>query len=79
MVRATVEDITRDPAGYLRRVEAGETVLVTHADRAVAEIKPIFSGDHSMRPFGLCAGDFTVPDDFNSPLPNDVLDEFEGK
>ncbi len=79
MVRATVEDITRDPASYLRQVEAGETVVITQADRPVAEIKPIPSSDHSSRPFGLCAGDFTVPDDFNAPLPDHVLDEFEGK
>ncbi len=30
------------------------------------------------RPFGLCQGEFTVPDDFNQPLPDDVLDLFEG-
>lgn len=28
------------------------------------------------RPFGLCAGDFVVPDDFDAPLPADVLDAF---
>ena len=26
------------------------------------------------RPFGLCQGEFTVPDDFNQPLPDDVLE-----
>jgi hypothetical protein len=29
------------------------------------------------RPFGLCAGDFQVPDDFDAPLPEDVLRSFE--
>jgi hypothetical protein len=28
------------------------------------------------RPFGLCAGEFRVPEDFDAPLPNDVLDAF---
>lgn len=32
-----------------------------------------------LRPFGLCAGDFVVPDDFDAPLPEDVLNAFEGK
>ena len=32
----------------------------------------------SQRPFGLCAGEFTVPDDFDDPLPEQVLREFEG-
>ena len=29
------------------------------------------------RPFGLCKGDFVVPDDFNEPLPDEILDLFE--
>jgi antitoxin (DNA-binding transcriptional repressor) of toxin-antitoxin stability system len=37
----SVGEIRRDPLGYLRRVEAGETLLVVRADRSVAEIKPV--------------------------------------
>ena len=32
-----------------------------------------------LRPFGLCAGEFIVPDDFDDPLPEDIIKEFEGK
>ena len=32
-----------------------------------------------LRPIGLAKGQFTVPDDFNTPLPEDVLLSFEGK
>ena len=31
------------------------------------------------RPIGLAKGQFTVPDDFNAPLPEHVLQTFEGK
>ena len=31
------------------------------------------------RPIGLAQGQFTVPEDFNAPLPEDVLQMFEGK
>jgi hypothetical protein len=31
------------------------------------------------RPIGLAQGQFTVPDDFNAPLPEDVLQAFEGR
>jgi len=31
------------------------------------------------RPIGLCAGEFTVPDDFDDPLPAEILELFEGK
>ena len=37
------------------------------------------SDDRPLRPFGLCAGEFTVPDDFDDPLPEHVLREFEGR
>jgi hypothetical protein len=29
------------------------------------------------RPHGLCAGEFIVPDDFDAPLPEDILSAFE--
>ena len=29
------------------------------------------------RPIGLCQGQFIVPDDFDDPLPEDVLRDFE--
>ena len=31
------------------------------------------------RPIGLARDQFTVPDDFNAPLPEEVLRSFEGK
>lgn len=31
------------------------------------------------RPIGLAKGEFTVPDNLNAPLPEDVLRGFEGK
>ena len=32
-----------------------------------------------LRPFGLCAGEFVVPEDFDAPLPEEILNAFEGK
>ncbi|MDQ1351441.1 MAG: hypothetical protein QG657_1743 [Acidobacteriota bacterium] len=32
-----------------------------------------------LRPFGLCKGEFRVPDDFDAPLPEYILREFEGQ
>ena len=30
-----------------------------------------------LRPFGLSRGDFVVPEDFDAPLPDEVLADFE--
>ena len=59
----TIDEIKRDPIKYFDRVEAGETLVIIRADKPIAEIKPIAS-NKQLRPFGLCAGEFTVPDDF---------------
>jgi len=32
-----------------------------------------------LRPFGLCAGEFVVPEDFDAPLQEEILNAFEGK
>ncbi len=80
MVTVNIDEMQRDLAGYLRRVQAGETLLVLEADQPLAEIKPYrdFAGRAKQpRPFGLCAGEFVVPDDFDAPLPEDILQDFE--
>jgi antitoxin (DNA-binding transcriptional repressor) of toxin-antitoxin stability system len=78
MVQVSVEDIQRDLPAYLQRVEAGETLVIMRAGQPVAEIKPVASSVTKLRPFGLCAGEFTVPEDFDAPLPEDILNAFEG-
>jgi antitoxin (DNA-binding transcriptional repressor) of toxin-antitoxin stability system len=78
MVQVSVEEILRDLAAYLQRVEAGETVVIVRAGQPVAEMKPVAVGTKPLRPFGLCAGEFTVPEDFDAPLPADILNAFEG-
>jgi prevent-host-death family protein len=79
MVNVTVDEIQRDPSKYLRQVQAGETVIIVQADKPIAELRPISSSSKQPRPFGLCAGEFTVPDNFDAPLPEDLLNAFEGK
>ncbi|MCT7966110.1 type II toxin-antitoxin system Phd/YefM family antitoxin [Laspinema sp. D1] len=78
MVRVTIEEIQRDPLEYLRRVEGGETLVIVRSHEAIAEIRPI-TPSQQLRPYGLCNGEFVVPDDFDAPLPDDIINAFEGK
>jgi antitoxin (DNA-binding transcriptional repressor) of toxin-antitoxin stability system len=68
MICVSIEEIKDNLSAYLHRVEAGETLIIMRADKAVAELRPLSQASASSRPFGLCAGEFTVPDDFNEPL-----------
>ncbi|HBB34514.1 MAG TPA: prevent-host-death protein [Cyanobacteria bacterium UBA8803] len=79
MLHVTLDEIQRDLLKYLRQVEAGATLVIMHADKPIAELRPIVSSHKQLRPFGLCAREFTVPDDFDAPLPEDILNAFEGK
>jgi antitoxin (DNA-binding transcriptional repressor) of toxin-antitoxin stability system len=78
MSTITPQEIESDPTGFLRRIEAGESFLVVGKARPLAEVRPISCPDSSLRPYGLAAGRFTTPDDFDQPLPVEVLQDFEG-
>src|SRR5205807_5041198 len=78
MSTISVQDIQRDLLAFLRRVEAGESFLVVKGEHPLAEVRPVPAPGTQPRPFGLCAGRFTVPADFDRPLPEEILREFEG-
>ncbi|MGH7960867.1 MAG: type II toxin-antitoxin system Phd/YefM family antitoxin [Candidatus Binatia bacterium] len=79
MVQVSIDDIQRDLSSYLQRVEAGETLVILRAGTPIAEVKPVVARVETLRPFGICVGEFRVPDDFDAPLPEDILRAFEGK
>jgi prevent-host-death family protein len=59
----------------LERVAMGEEVIIAKAGTPVAKLVPV-----KIRPkkriLGLAKGEFTVPDDFNDPLPKEIEDLF---
>lgn len=79
MDTVSLQDLQRDPAGLLDRVEAGECLVVSRGGRPVAEFRPLAPAARGPRPFGLAAGSFAVPIDFDGPLPDDILRAFEGR
>lgn len=78
MGTVSFQELERDPDALLDRVEAGEHLVVIRDGRPVAELRPVSATRPSPRPFGLCAGLFTVPDDFDAPLPDGDPAGFEG-
>jgi antitoxin (DNA-binding transcriptional repressor) of toxin-antitoxin stability system len=61
MSTISVQDLQRDLLALLRRVEAGESFLVISGDQPLAEVRPVPARATEPRPFGLCAGLFSVP------------------
>jgi prevent-host-death family protein len=59
-------------------VGEGEEVVIAKAGRPVARLVP-FRPRRTRRKLGILAGRFSVPADFDAPLPDHVLSGFEGR
>jgi len=72
MIVIQAHELREDLERYLAEVENGQTLIVTRNQVVPPpRLQP--------RPIGLAAGQFVVPDDFDAPLPDDILDEFEAR
>ena len=59
---------------------AGEEIIIARAGKPVARLVPLAAPLAAQkRVLGRLAGRLTVPADFDAPLPDDVLDAFEGR
>lgn len=76
MITLTLDEVIRDFDAFAARVRAGETVQVSPPSKQ-DEILPSFPG--GKRPYGLAKGLFTIPDDFDDPLPDGIQAYFEGR
>lgn len=55
---------------------AGQVITIAKHGRAMARLVPV--GKPSAQRIGAMKGKLVLPDDFDSPLPDDMLDAFEG-
>jgi prevent-host-death family protein len=60
----------------LRRVAGGEEIVIARAGVPVARLVPV--EERPKRIFGVDRGRFQVPEDFDAPLPEEILRSFEG-
>ena len=74
MVTVGVHEEKTTLSEMLRRVAAGEEVTITRGGDPIARLVPVQRG--SPRVLGQDRGLFEVPDDFNAPLPDEMLAEF---
>ena len=78
MIKLNVHEAKTHLSRYLNKLEEGEVIVLCRRNVPIAEIRGI-GGPTGERPIGLAKGEFEVPDDFNAPLPDDVIEGFEGK
>jgi len=79
-IRAAKTNLSR----LLDAAAAGEEIIITRAGQPVARLVALLPAEpppapKARRKLGGLAGKITIPPDFDDPLPDDLLDLFEGR
>ena len=77
MIRINIAEAKAHLSEYLNRVENGESVTLCRRNVPIAEIRPLPHPQREERPVGIDRG-MAVPASFFDPLPDELLDAFEG-
>jgi len=75
MITVNVSEAKARLSSLLARVGAGEEVVIAKAGKPIARLAP-FDGQPGKRIGGLDRGSFFIPDDFDAPLPPEILEAF---
>lgn len=59
------------------RAAEGEEIIIAKAGRPLAKLVPLNAARMPRRP-GAWRGQVRIADDFDAPLPDEMLDSFEG-
>ena len=76
--QVNIHQAKTDLSKLVERVEGGEEIVIARAGRPAAKLVP-FRKRRGQRRLGLLNGQFTIPDDFNRPLPESIIRLFEGR
>ena len=76
MVTVNIHEAKTQFSKLIARVEAGEDIVIARDGTPVARLVAIRRAVPKRVP-GRDRGLFSVPEDFDSPLPEDILSEFE--
>ncbi len=78
MISINIHQAKTQLSKYLAKLKPGETILICKRNVPIAELRALPKGAIRARPIGLAKGTFEVPASFFEPLPEGVVDAFEG-
>ncbi|BAY10842.1 type II toxin-antitoxin system Phd/YefM family antitoxin [Calothrix sp. NIES-2098] len=78
METVNIEQAQTNLSELLSRVELGEEIIISNQGVAIAKLVPFRASSNRRHSLGQDRGRFVVPEDFNAPLPEDILAAFEG-
>ncbi|PYU18423.1 MAG: type II toxin-antitoxin system prevent-host-death family antitoxin [Acidobacteria bacterium] len=77
MKQVNVHEAKTQLSKLLRQVATGEEVSIANRGVPVARLVPV-SSSKPKRNLGAYGNTIKIADDFDAPLPNSILDAFEG-
>ncbi len=77
MTKVNIKEAKTRLSQLIEEVASGRDVVIARAGRPVARLTRLVGATRRRR-LGVLNGRFRIPDDFNRPLPDDVLRTFEG-
>jgi prevent-host-death family protein len=75
-VEVNVHEAKTHLSRLLERAMEGEEVIIMRAGRQLVRLTPVERAP-VQRKLGTAKGDFVVREDFDAPLPEEILAEFE--
>ena len=76
MRQVNIHEAKTNLSRLIEEVEHGEDIVIARHNRPVARLVMFSSVE---RKPGSMKGKISISDDFNAPLPDDVLNDFEGE
>lgn len=77
MRQVNIHDAKTHLSRLIEDAEAGEEIIIARAGRPVARLTGMASA-RPRRQLGLLKGRIIIGDDFDAPLPEEIISAFEG-
>lgn len=79
MIKLNLHEAKTHLSRHLRELAPGEVLVLCRRNVPVAEVRLLPTRDDEPRPVGLAHETFSVPESFFEPLPDDLVEAFEGR
>lgn len=76
MTTVNIHEAKTHLSRYVEQAAVGEETIIAKAGKPVARLVPLQAEALPPRKLGLLAGKLKVPDNFDDPLPDGLLDAF---
>ena len=79
MIRLNIHEAKTHLSLILDKLKKGETILLCKRNQPIPEIRPLPSPPDRKGPIGLAKGQLALSKDFFEPLPEEVVEAFQGE